>query len=144
MIPVKDQLIERHRHKMADTEIEALVRTTLQTKIIAAFKDTPTLVDTMVQAALSKPVDKETGRVDGYGSKVPYLEWITGEMIREAARNSVREIVRGMSADIDAAIKEKLQSGALAEAMQAAFIKAAIDDEWRINISFDKEEKKKY
>lgn len=121
-----------------DNEIETLVKTTIQTKIVLALKETPEAIDKLVQAALSKPVDPSSGQQNGYGTKVPYLDYLVGDLIREAARMSAREIIRESEAEITAAVRKRLTTDNLAEAITRAVIGSA-EEEWKIGVSFEKQ-----
>jgi hypothetical protein len=122
---------------MAENEIETLVRTTLQTKIISALKDAPEAIEAMIEAALSKPVDEHGGRPTGYGTKVPYLEYLTGEIIRNAAAVAIRKVVADMEPQIDAAVRKRLTADDVAKALVETALGVTKED-WRLNITFGK------
>ncbi len=125
----------------ADANIQEMVKAMIQTQIIAALNSAPEVVEKLVKAAISLPVDPQTGspNSDSWGrAKVPFLDFIVGQEIRNAARDAVAQAIKdrqGMIADI---IKEKLQDEAIVGAMAKAFIKAAEED-WRIQVNFDTE-----
>lgn len=98
------------------TDIEALLKTTIQTKVIEAFNSTPEMVEKLVQAALEKEVNEHGSKPSGYGDKkMPYMEWLVGEEIRRAVCACVREYVEGHNAEI----KERVQAAMVsAEFMQ--------------------------
>lgn len=126
---------------MADTDIEAILRQQLQTRIIEVLQGTPEMIEAMVKAALSKPVDPHSGRPDGYGTRIPYLEYLTGEVIREAARKSVMSQIEEMREQIDGIVREHIKGDDFVKAISSAFLKAA-EDEWRIRVSFEREERR--
>ncbi len=124
----------------SDDEIDAIVRTTLQTKILAAIKSAPEAIDAMVQSALEKPVDALTGRTDGYrDSKVPYLEYLVGQTIRDAARGAVQKVIVDMTPTIEDAVRKRMATDDLARSMVKAFTDATALD-WKVNVTIEKEE----
>lgn len=119
-----------------ETEIQALVRASIQSRVVEALKSTPEAIDAMVAAAFNKPVDPDTGRHDGYGRKVPYLEWLAGDTIRMVARSSISQIIEEMRPQIEAEIRKRFTEGTIADALVAAILKDKLDD-WRVNVSFE-------
>jgi hypothetical protein len=89
---------------------------------------------------MEKPVDPDTGRRDGYGyNKVPYLEWLVGNELRNAAATVVRDVVKEQALPaIEAQVRAKLSSAEITQSFVGA-ISAALKDEWRINVHFDRE-----
>lgn len=124
---------------MADSDIEAILRQQLQTKIIEVLQGTPEMIEKMVQAALSKPVDPQTGAAGrGFGREVPYLEYLTGDVIRQAARNSVMKMIGEMQQQIDDIVRKHINGDDFVKAISGAFL-AAAGEEWRIKVSFERE-----
>lgn len=127
----------------ADANIQEMVKAMIQTQIIAALNSAPEVVEKLVKAAISLPVDPQTGspNSDGWGrTKVPFLDFIVGQEIRNAARDAVTQAIKGRQEMIADIIKEKLQDEAIVGAMAKAFIKAAEED-WRIQVNFDTEKR---
>lgn len=118
---------------MTDSDIKAL----LQIKILSALKNAPEAIDAMVASALNKPVNL-SGRHEGYGTKIPYLEYITGEVIREEARKAVIEVVEELKPQIKNEVRERLSSDTIIDSFCSALI-GATKDAWRINVKFKKE-----
>jgi hypothetical protein len=125
---------------MADATAE-IVKTIIQTQVLQALKNAPEAIDAMVKAALvDMQVDPATGRTDGYyGSKVPYLEYIVGSAIRDAAHKAVATVIAERQPAIEAAIRKRLSADDMVQSMAKAFTKAAVDESWKIEINFEKE-----
>lgn len=117
--------------------IDAMVKTIIQTQVLQALRNAPEAVEAMVQAALSKPVDEHSGSANdrSYGRKVPYLEWIVGDAIRNAATQAVIETVQGMKPQIAEMVRAKLQGEDIVAAFARAITKT-VDDDWRIDVNF--------
>lgn len=122
----------------ADSDIETIVKTTIQTRIVAALTDTPETISKLVEAALNKPVDPNTGRHDGYASKVPYLDYLVGDLIRDAARAAAFAVLRDSQPQIEAAVRAHLTMDDMAKAITTAVVGAAGED-WKVKISFERE-----
>lgn len=119
--------------------IDAMVKTIIQTQVLQALRSAPDAVEAMVQAALSKPVDEHSGRHDdrSYGKKIPYLEWIVGDAIRQAATQAVLETIAAMKPQIAELVRAKLQGEDIVSAFAKAVTKA-VDEDWRIDVEFKK------
>lgn len=73
--------------------VELTIKTLIETQIIQALSNAPEeAIEKLVKAALSKPVD-DNGNERGYGSKMPYIDYLVGSEIRDAARRAVSKIV---------------------------------------------------
>lgn len=121
-----------------DQEINTLVKTIIETRVIEGLKSAPEAIDALVKAAISQPVDR-SGNFQGYGDKMPFLEYLTGQMIREAASVAVSKVIQEMQPTIEGNVRKWLTQDRVAEAMTIAFVKASADA-WRINVSFEREE----
>lgn len=95
---------------MDKREIEELVKTSIQTKIIQAFKETPEAIDMLVKSALNKEVDENGCSPNALYSrkKMPYLEFLVGQMIRDIARVEVEKIINDRRSEIADIITKKL------------------------------------
>lgn len=122
------------------TELEAVVRQSLETTILNALKSAPEAIDAMVHAALiDKKVDSVSGRIDGYhGTKVPYLEYLTGEAIRSAADASIRKLVAEMAPQIEQTIRSQLTSETVVQAFLKTLLRST-ESEWQLRVEFGKE-----
>lgn len=127
---------------MPTDPMSELVKTTLQTKILETFtKDGLDLLNKLIAAALSQPVDPHNGRADGHGyGKIPYLDWLVGNSIRDAARDAIYGIVREHMEEIKAQVRDRLTADNLAQAIADAVGKAAEED-WRFKITIDRGER---
>lgn len=122
--------------------IEDEIKTLLQVQIIKALKESTSAIDALVQAAMSKPVSSDNGRYDGYGSKIPFLEYLVGETIRDAARASISKIMQEeWQGKIDGEIRERLRLDAFADSFTQA-IQLQLKEDWRINVNFVKAERR--
>lgn len=93
-------------------DIEAILRSTIQTKVIEAFNTTPDLVEKMVRAAFEKEVDQYGMRPERYGSeKMPWLEWLVGEEIRKAASEAIKSYVSQHQDEIRAKVSSAITNG---------------------------------
>ena len=92
-------------------EIEALLKATIQTKVIEAFNTAPDVVEKLVEAALSKEVNEHGGKPDGFrDKKMPYMEWLVGNEIRNAVHACVKEYVEHNGDEIRARVKTAMES----------------------------------
>lgn len=125
-------------------QIDTLVKTIIQTQVIQALNSAPEAIEKLVAAALEKPVDKDTGKSDGYSStRIPYLDWMIGGEIRDAARDAVRQIIKEHTADVEAQVRKALSADSVVAAVSKSLIGAA-EQEWRIKVDFEAVEKSRY
>ena len=115
-------------------EIEAIINTTLQTQILQALKSAPEAIEAMVMAAISEPVSRD-GTIRGYGDKVPFLEYIVGETLRNALRRAVVEEMNGRYEEIKLVVAQRLSSVEIADAVTKAIVGTAAN-EWNISVKF--------
>ena len=118
--------------------IDVMVRTLIQTQVVQALNSAPDAVEAMVKAALLKPVDADTGRADGYGRKVSYLEWMTGDMIRIAAGEAVRKVLVERAVDIEAAVREALSQQTIVDGLTKLIV-GTVEESWRIDVRFERD-----
>jgi hypothetical protein len=123
-----------------DNEIEALLRATIQTKVVEAFNSTPDMVEKMIRAAFEKKVG-ENGESPprGYGDKgIPWLEWLVGEEIRRAGLEAVREYVSAQKPAITQRVSDAIGKGEFGARIgeKIADIMAA---EWRWSFSVERD-----
>lgn len=118
-------------------DIEEMVRATIQTKVIEAFNTAPEVVEKMVQAAFMKEVDQHGGRPDNWSrQKMPRIEWLVGEEIRNAAAAAVREHMQEQRELVAAQVKEAIDGGKAGEAFSEV-IARLMEDEFRWTFSVD-------
>ena len=108
---------------MQTTEIQALVKATLEAKIIEAFKSTPEMIDQLVQACLSQEVNQHGGKPDYYDkTKMPYLTYLAQSAVQDVARKAVIEYVETMTPVIRKNVQAKLSAGAMVDALTESII----------------------
>ena len=125
---------------MANQEIDAMVKGLIEAQIIQALNNAPEAIEKLVKSVLSKPVDS-SGKFDGYGDKMPYLDYMVGNEIRTAATNAARKVIQEHAAGIEAEVRKGLSSESVVAAITKSLIGAA-DQEWRINVSFEGEKRR--
>lgn len=103
---------------MSELNIEELLKSTIQTKVIEAFNTTPEMVDKLVEAALSKEVDKHGDKPSGYSrDKMPFMEWLVGEEIRKAVQKCVHEYVLEHEDTIKSKVKQSIAKADFGKSM---------------------------
>lgn len=122
-------------------DINATVKAMIEVQVIQALNSAPEAIEKLVKAALSRPVDR-TGKFDGYGDKMPYLDWMVGEEIRSAAQRAICTIMQEFQPRIEAEVRKGLTSDTVVEAVTKSFVDAAAQD-WRINVKFEAEDKRR-
>lgn len=122
---------------MADKEIEALVKATIQARIIEALNSTPEAVEKLVACALKKEVNESGGEPRSYGEKkIPYLDWLVGEELRRATR----AVISDYMAEHKDAIREKVHLALAATdfgAPLAARVAEVLGEDYNWTISLD-------
>lgn len=122
--------------------MDATIKALIETQIIQALNSAPEAIEKMVKAALSEPVDPRTGARDGYASnKVPYLEYMVGDEIRNAARSATVKVIKERMPDIEAEVRKGLSSESIVAAVTKSLI-ATADQEWRISVRFEAEKER--
>ena len=116
--------------------IKAIIETTLKAEIVKALNSAPDAIEKLVTAAISQPVDSHTGSTGGYGSKVPYLDFLVGDEIRRAARDAVHEVFAAKADLVKEAVKRKFSADDMVEAFAKAVINASAQD-WKITVKFE-------
>lgn len=118
-------------------DMQAMVKTIIETQVIKALNEAPEAIEKLVKAALAQPVD-QNGDAKGYGTKMPYLDWLVGEEIRAGARVATRKVITEHAATIESAVRGSLAQDDVAKAITRAVVGAA-DREWSIRVSFANE-----
>lgn len=126
-------------------DVKTIAQQMIKTQLIAAMSSGPQIIEDLVASALTGEVDAATGGVPGrhsYSSnKMPFIDWLIGERIRQTAREAVHEVMTEKQDEIKKMVKEKFDTGAAADAVVEALIGSNFDrDKWRINIAFQKSE----
>lgn len=127
---------------MSADNINELIKSIIETQIIQALNSAPDAIEKLVKAALSRPVDR-AGKFDGYGDKMPYLDYMVGEEIRRAAEAAVRKVVAESAGKIEDLVRNGLTSDSVVAAVTKSFVDAAAQ-EWRINVKFEAEKQRSY
>lgn len=106
----------------------------LQIEIVKAFTSNLEMIEALVKAALAKSVN-EHGMVSGrsWDNKIPYLDYLVGEVIRNHARQAVQEYAAQNAEAIKAKVKEALASGPLVDAFASALI-GSLESGWEVKI----------
>lgn len=90
-------------------DITAMVKASIEAKIIEAFNDGPDLVEKLVHAALGKQVNEFGGEPRGYSeTKMPYMEYLVGEEIRKATKEVISEYVAQHKDTIKLKVRQSL------------------------------------
>ena len=110
---------------METKEISELVRSSLEAKIIEAFKSTPELIDDLVKSCLSQEVTEYGGKPDHYSrNKMPYLSFLAQDAVQKVAREAVNEYIATMAPNIKNQVKAKLSAGDMVDALTASIIES--------------------
>lgn len=120
-------------------EMQALIKTMIQTQAVRALNDAPEAIEKLVRAAIEMPVDEHGRKPDGYYNESrakPYLDFIIGDEIRNAARKAVKEVLAERAPQIEAAVRERLSDGEFVSVFSRAVIGAVTDNGWRLDVVF--------
>ena len=110
---------------METKEISELVRSSLEAKIIEAFKSTPELIDDLVKSCLSQEVDEHGLKPDYHTrNKMPYLSFLAQNAVQKVAREAVNEYIATMAPNIKTQVKAKLSAGDMVDALTASIIES--------------------
>lgn len=101
-------------------DIEAILKATIQTKVVEAFNSTPDMVEKLVAAALSKEVNQQGGAPGYHDKKMPYMDWLVGEEIRRAVCGCVRDYVAENKEQIAAKTRAAIESSDFGTPIAAA------------------------
>ena len=107
---------ELARHAIAQKITEAMVGADDQIRAICA-------------AALAVKVDCE-GKIDTYNAKTPYVEYLTGQLIRKAAADALKKNIDALAPAIEAEVAKALKASAkdTAHALTASFLDSCKKD----------------
>ncbi len=122
---------------MDNADMKEMVLTTIKTQIIAAFNDSPEVVEKLVDAALRKEVNEYGHKPNGYrDERMPYLDYLVGEQIRNACHDIIKEYVNdykpALRVQIETAIKEANFSSTLTDLLSGAIIN---DWQWQFELN---------
>lgn len=120
---------------MPEMTIQDHVKTIIQTQVIQALNSAPEAIEKLVKAALSKEVDRDTGK-DGYSAyRVPYLDWLVGDEIRTAATFAVREVIKERKEQFKEFVRKSLSSQNVVDLFAKAVAETA-EQSWKIDVKF--------
>ena len=123
-----------------DGEIEKMVKTSIELKILEAFKETPDLIDDLVKSALGMEVNDFGGKPNGYHeAKMPFLSWLVQDSIQKIASQAVRDHCETLEPLIKNQVQQKIATSDFADALTDAIVKN-IKDGYSVNISFENRE----
>ena len=123
-----------------DGEIEKMVKTSIELKILEAFKETPDLVDDLVKSALGMEVNDFGGKPNGYHeAKMPFLSWLVQDSIQKIASQAVRDQCETLEPLIKNQVQQKIATSDFADALTDAITKN-IKNGYNINIAFTPQE----
>lgn len=119
-----------------ETEIKSLVEQSMQVMIVRAFKEAPEAIDALVTAALSQEVDEFGGKPDYHSrKKMPYLEFLVGNTIRQVARAAVVEAVQSRESDIKEAVQKAVSADKIVDGCVETIL-GALKQDYRISVQF--------
>jgi hypothetical protein len=111
-------------------DFAGLARQAIAEKLTEALVGADDAIRKIVGAALTQKVN-DRGQISQYSSdnKVPYVEWVAGEMIRAAAHQVLQAKVDALRPAIERAVEANLKQNAkaIAQALTGAFITASKD-----------------
>jgi hypothetical protein len=125
---------------MDEQAIRALVKTTIEAQIVKALNEGPELIEKLVKAALAKEVDPHSGKTDGYGNRIPYIDYLVGHEIRFAAQAAVRKVVAEKADAIEAQVRAGLTDDKVVSAFAKAIV-GATEKDWAIKVQFAVEDR---
>lgn len=106
--------------------------------VIAALEDqAKPILSEIVDKLLAKKVDKTTGREDGYGTKITWLEYLVSDHLNFIVRQSIIEWLKDQQQSITSAVHSKLTSEKMAEAIVARIEKSIDESSWSIQVKSD-------
>ena len=122
---------------MQDNEIQKLVQTSIELKILEAFKEAPDLIEKLIQAAISQEVDGHGQKPNGYSQeKMPYLTWATRDAVQKVAKDAVIEKIQELSPTIRRQVRASLAEDVIIDAFTNSVL-AATKQDWKINVTFE-------
>jgi hypothetical protein len=125
-------------------DVSATVKAVIQAHVIQAFNSMPETVEKLVKAALERPVE-QNGKFASYthNGTMPYLDWLVGEEIRQAASAAVRKVIQESLPQIEAKVREGLSAESVVAAVTNSLIGVAKEN-WRINVNFEADKGTRY
>ena len=118
-----------------DINIDEMTKTIIESQIIQAFRDSPEAIDELVRSALNQEVNDYGSKPSYSESKMPYLEYAAGNVIRNVATKAVRDRINELQPEIEKVVREKLSSDDLVNSFADNIVKT-IQKEWRLTVDF--------
>lgn len=122
--------------------IKAIIETALKAEIVKALNSAPDAIEKLVTAAINHQVDKHSGSTERgyYGDKVPYLDYLIGAEIRDAARDAVREVLASHKEAVKDAVKRRFSADDVVDSFAGYLVNAGSQD-WNIKVIFEGEKR---
>lgn len=112
---------------------EEIVKAAIKTQIVATFTEAPDLIEKMVESALRKPVN-EHGQPPTYSNQgMPFLDFLVGQTIRNAARQVVEEYVEENKDVIAKSVTAAIDSADFGSSIGES-VSEILSDKWRWNV----------
>lgn len=124
---------------MADPTLKALLDQHVQATVIDALSGAPDMIEALIKSTMTEPVDPTTGRKpDGYhasGRAVPWLEYVTGSVIRDAVKAAIIRSMVERQPELQAAVEAAIRTEEIASELARTLIDKAdaAGESWRWN-----------
>lgn len=93
-------------------DIQEILNSAIKTKVVEAFNQTPDMIEKLVRAAFEKEVDQYGTKPTGYGAeKMPWIDWLVGDEIRNAAQEAVKDYMAEHKEAVQAKVKSAIENG---------------------------------
>jgi hypothetical protein len=120
---------------MSIESINETVKNLIQIEVVKGLNSAPEALEKLVKAALSSPVDPHNGSTTGYGNRVPYLDYLVGSEIRDAARRALQQVMKERAEEVEAIVRSALTGEDIVRSFAKA-VTGAVEQEWRIEVKF--------
>lgn len=117
-------------------DVSAIVKASIEARILEAFRSTPEYIDELVKACLNQEVDGYGGKPEYHSrERIPYLTWTVRNALQQVARNAVQEHIKEMEPQIKNAVRERLQAADVVDAFSRKLL-SSMGQSWAISVSF--------
>lgn len=117
-------------------DIEALLKQSIQMKVVEAFNETPQMIDKLVKAALEKEVDMYGDKPSYKGDGMPYMDYLVGDEIRKAISICVKEYVAENKETIKGIVAKSINQADFGTSLSNT-IADVLSEEWRWKVNLD-------